>query len=310
MRKTKYNFDPELKKYENLNPPIITFMLPLMQKLMGVLYRLEKSDSEVNIEQIKIPVGDGQSIRALIYTPVNVIKNSPCLVFFHGGGFVYQAAPHHFVLARKLAKALNVRTLFVDYRKSPKYKFPTAPEDAYDAYTWLLNNVDKLDVDKQRIALIGDSAGANLSAALCLMARDRGVQLPCTQVLIYPYVDRNMKAESMKEFIDTPMCNKRAVKKFQELYFPYKDHEHVEYFSQVEAPSLEGLPPAYVEIAEFDCLRDGGLLYVRLLKEAGVQVELHETRATMHGYDIAVDSNIVKNLMAKRVTFLKKVLFP
>lgn len=93
MRKRKYNFDPELKKYENLNPPIITFMLPLMQKLMGVLYRLEKSDSEVNIEQIKIPVGDGQSIRALIYTPVNVIKNSPCLVFFHGGGFVYQAAP-------------------------------------------------------------------------------------------------------------------------------------------------------------------------------------------------------------------------
>lgn len=310
MRKTKYIFDPELKKYENTNPPIIPFLLPFIQKLMGVLYTREKSDSEVNVEQIKIPARDGYSIRALIYTPVNIVKNGPCLVFFHGGGFVYQTAPHHFVLARRLAKALNVKTLLVDYRMSPKYKFPTAPEDAYDAYTWLLKNTDKLSVDNQRIVLVGDSAGGNLAAVLCLMARDQGIQLPCAQLLIYPWVDRNMECDSMKEFTDTPMCNSIAIKKYTALYLPYKDYKNVEYFSPVEAPSLEGLPSAYVETAEFDCLRDGGLLYAKLLKEAGVEVELHETRSTMHGYDIAIHSNLVKNLMDKRVAFLEKMLFP
>ncbi len=308
MGKTKYIFDPELKKYENTNPPIIPFMLPFIQKLMGMLYDREKSDSEVSVDQIKIPARDGHSIRTLIYTPINVMKNGPCLVFFHGGGFTYQAAPHHFILARRLAKALNVKTLFVDYRMSPKYKFPTAPEDAYDAYTWLLENAHKLAIDKQRIALFGDSAGGNLSAILCLMARDRGVLLPCAQVLIYPWVDRNMECDSMKKFTDTPMCNSIAIRKYTALYSSSKDHEHMEYFSPVEAPSLVGLPPAYVETAEFDCLQDGGLLYAQLLKDAGVEVELHKTRATMHGYDIAVHSNLVKNLMDKRVAFLTKVL--
>ena len=310
MGKTEYIFDAELKKYENMNPPIIPFMLPFMQKLMGVLYSREKSDSEVNIEQIKIPAKDGHPIRTLIYTPVNVVKNGPCLVFFHGGGFVYQAAPHHFVLARRLAKALNVKTLFVDYRMSPKYKFPTAPEDAYDVYTWLLKNVHKLAVDKQRIALVGDSAGGNLAAVLCLMARDRGIQLPRAQVLIYPWVDRNMECGSMKKFTDTPMCNSIAIQKYTDLYSSSKDYEHMEYFSPVEAPSLAGLPSAYMETAEFDCLLDGGLLYAQLLKEAGVEVELQETRATMHGYDIVTNSNLVKNLMDKRMAFLKKMLFP
>lgn len=144
--------------------------------------------------------------------------------------------------------------------------------------------------------MVGDSAGGNLAAVLCLIARDKGVQFLCAQVLIYPWVDRNMECGSMK--------------KFTVLYSSTKDYAHMEYFSPVEAPSLAGLSSAYVEIAESDCLLDGGLLYAQLLKAAGVEVELLETIAIMHGYDIAVNSNLVKNLMDKRVAFLKKVLFP
>ena len=144
--------------------------------------------------------------------------------------------------------------------------------------------------------MVGDSAGGNLATVLCLMARDKGVQFLCAQVHIYPWVDRNMECGSMK--------------KFTVLYSSTKDYEHMEYFSPVGAPSLAGLSSAYVETAEFDCLLDSGLLYAQLLKESGIEVELHETIATMHGYDIAVNSNLVKNLMDKRVAFLKKVLFP
>ena len=144
--------------------------------------------------------------------------------------------------------------------------------------------------------MVGDSAGGNLATVLCLMASDKGVQFLCAQVLIYPWVDRNMECGSMK--------------KFTVLYSSTKDYEHMEYFSPVEAPSLAGLSSAYVEIAESDGLLDGGLLYAQLLKEADVEVELLKTKATMHGYDIAVNSNLAKNLMDKRVASLKKVLFP
>lgn len=99
------------------------------------------------------------------------------------------------------------------------------------------------------------------------------------------------------------------MKKFTVLYSSTKEYEHMEYFSSVEAPSLAGLSSAYVEIAESDCLLDGGFLYAQLLKESGVEVELLETIAIMHDYDIAVNSTLVKNLMDKRVASLKKVLF-
>ena len=307
MSKSKYIFNPELKKYEKINPIATPFLMPVMQKLMGTLYSKEASDSEITVENLKVPANDGTMLRVLLYTPTAVVEGGPCLIFLHGGGFAYQAAPHHFVLARRLAKALNVKTIFVDYRLSPKYKFPTAPEDAFSVYQWILANSDKLQIDKKRIAVCGDSAGGNLSTVLCLMARDRAVQIPCGQMLIYPFTDRRMESQSMKEFTDTPMCNSTVGKKFNQLYMPFETHKNIEYFSPMEANSLTQLPPAYVETAEYDCLRDDGIAYAHALRDAGIDVELYETKGTMHGYDIAIDSQLIKECMQKRIRFLNKV---
>jgi acetyl esterase/lipase len=260
------------------------------------------------VEQKKIPARDGTLIRALLYTPHGTIENGSCLIFFHGGGFVYQAAPHHFILARRLALALKVKTLFVDYRLGPKHKFPTALDDAFDAYNWIITNANELQINTSRIALCGDSAGGTLTAVVCLMARERNVQIPCGQMLLYPFVDRHMDSESMKKFTDTPMCNSVAGAKFNALYMPLDNHENIEYFSPLEAASLAGLPPAYVETAEFDCLHDDGINYINALREAGIHTELHETKGTMHGYDIAVNSHLVQDLMSKRIGFLQNIL--
>lgn len=135
----KYTFHPELQKYAKMNIPVMPAILPLARKLMSALYGRKKSDDKVALDRLAIPAKDGHAIRALLYVPAACHEGGPCLVFYHGDGFVYQAAPHHFVLARRLAELLQARTLFVDYRLAPKYPFPYAAEDACAAYAWVLS---------------------------------------------------------------------------------------------------------------------------------------------------------------------------
>ena len=305
MRK-QYQFHPDLKDYEKMNTPIIPFVIPVLQKLMGVLYSREVSDDSAAVSKLTIPARDGAKLRALLYTPANVQKNGPCLLFFHGGGFTYNAAPHHFALARKLAAVLGWKTILVDYRLAPKYQYPTAPNDCFDTYRWLLDHADSLDIDPTRIATCGDSAGGNLATVICLMARDENIQMPNAQMLLYPVTDRRMITDSVKKYTDTPMCNSQDMAKYFALYLKNgAPVENIPYLSPVEAESLADLPDAYVEAAEFDCLRDEGIAYAHAMQDAGVSVEIHEVKAAMHGYDIATDSGLVKELIEQRVNFLK-----
>lgn len=308
MNHIKYNFHPDLKDYENQNMPVIPFVIPLLQKLMGILYRREKSDIDVTVSQLTIPSKDGCNLRALMYTPINANKTTPYLLFFHGGGFVYNAAPHHFALARNMAKALGWKTILLDYRLAPKYKYPTAPEDCFSTYHWILHNADSLNINPTQIAVCGDSAGGNLATVLCLMARDRGIQIPMAQMLLYPVIDRRMKTHSYQKYTDTPMCNSKDMKKYFDMYVNNNSPVDIKYLSPIESDSLIGLPPAYVETAEYDCLHDEGISYAEAMQNAGVYVEIHETQNTMHGYDIAINSNLIKDLINQRVAFLQKFI--
>lgn len=305
-KKTSYEFNSELKKYAKMNIPVMPKLLPMIQMMMGVLYGKEKSDETVTVEKLKITTKDGYAMRAIMYSPVEVSPDVPCLIFYHGGGFVYPCAPHQYVLARRLAAGLSAKVLLIDYRLAPKYRFPLAVEDAYDAYLWVLQQGKKLGINPEKLLVCGDSAGGNLATAVCLMARDRHQPQPRGQMLLYPFVDRDMESESMRQCTDTPLCNTPSLKVFLESYTSDAVEANPGYFVPLEADSLQGLPPAYIETAEFDCLRTGGLRYAKRLREAGVTVELHETKGTMHGYDIATESKLVKNLMNQRVEFLKR----
>lgn len=304
-KRTKYPIHPDFKKWSRMNPPLNRFMLPIIQKTLSLLFLREKSTKELTVEKKTIPVGDDKTIRALLYSPRDLEDNAPCLIYYHGGGFVLPAAPYHYSLAKEYALRARCKVLFVDYRLAPKYKFPIAPEDCYAAYLWAIENANKLSIDVNRIGVAGDSAGGQLSTVVCLMAKDRGQSMPCCQMLMYPAVG-NVQTESMTIFTDTPMCNSKDIDKYGKYYIPDPLVGNPVYCSPIEAESLVGLPPAYVETAEFDCLRDGGVLYAQKLQNFGVPAELHNTKGTMHGFDIVLKSPIVRECVDYRVAFLKR----
>ena len=304
-KKTKYPIHPDFKKWSHMNPPLNRFMLPIIQRSLSLFFLREKSTKELKVEKVSIPVGGGKTIQALWYCPKDIEDNCPCLVYYHGGGFVLPAAPYHYRLAKEYAIRTRSKVLFVDYRLAPKYKFPIAPEDCYAAYSWIVANAQELSIDIGRIGVAGDSAGGQLATVVCLMAKERKQIMPCCQMMMYPAVG-NVETESLKKYTDTPMCNSKDIEKYGKLYIPEPFIGNRIYSSPIEAESLAGLPPAYIETAEFDCLRDGGILYAEKLKKFGVPIELYNTKGTMHGFDIVLKSEIVRECVNKRIEFLKQ----
>ena len=141
-----------------------------------------------------------------------------------------------------------------------------------------------------------------------LMAIDRGLPVPCAQLLTYPAVGNCGETESLRLYTDTPMCNTEDMNTYGEWYVQDESAGKLAYRSPIEAESFAGIPMTYIETAEFDCLRDGAILYAEKLRENGIPVELYNTKGTVHGYDMMLGSGIVKDLIEKRVRFLEKVL--
>ncbi|EKD88168.1 MAG: heroin esterase, partial [uncultured bacterium] len=168
------------------------------------------------------------------------------------------------------------------------------------------HNSKELGIDKNKIAIGGDSAGGALAAAVNLMALDRNTSTACFQLLIYPVTDARQQTESIRKYIDTPLWNSRQTEKMWKLYLKDEIPDKKEYASPVEAESLENMPAAYIEVAEFDCLRDEGINFAEALQKNGVQVELNKTTGTIHGFEIAESSELVHQIVAKRIEALKK----
>lgn len=310
QKKGNYQFHPELRLYAKMNVPIIPVLLPAMQKVLRLLAIGERSDRSVKVQHRTLEAA--KPLRVTIYTSRKKQEKRPCILLYHGGGFVYPASLHHYVLARKLAKETGAKVFLADYRLAPSNRFPAAAEDAFFLYQWSVSNAEKIGIDRRKIAVCGDSAGGNLAVAVCLWAREKNLPMPCAQVLIYPFLDGRMETESMQRFTDTPMCSTRAMRKYIQQYLPkdtellWKKGKMREYFSPMETDSVEGLPPAFLETAQYDCLRDEGIAFGKRLEQAGIPTELHRIKGAMHGYDIATGTKLVKRCMEQRIAFLKK----
>lgn len=303
----EYTYHPDLRPYARMKFPLSPRLVRLSQGPMALLYAMQRSDKSLRVSRGSVPRPDGSRMRMLLYSPVGETGTTPCLYFFHGGGFAFNAAPHHFARASSLASALGVRVAMPDYRLAPRHTFPAAHEDALTGYRFLLENAAALRIDPGKIAAAGDSAGGNLAAALCLMARKEDLPMPCTQMLLYPVLDARMETESYKRFTDTPMCNTRDMEKYFAMYAPGPSAAPREWLSPAESASVQGLPCAYIETAEYDCLRGEGAAYAARLTREGVVCEYHAIKNAMHGYDIACRSDFLKAVMAYRIEFMRGV---
>ncbi len=296
----EYDIHPDFKLLAAIHPPLRRRTMPLIQKSMGLLYHLQRSSRAVSVERVRTPADAGQAVRALLYVPKEE-KTDGCILYCHGGGYAFPAAPYQYKLARIYAERVGCRVLFPDYRLAPLHSFPAAVDDCFASYRWLLNKAEGAG-----IAVCGDSAGGTLSMAVCLRALDEGFPAPCAQLLTYPAVGNAGETESFRRYTDTPMCNSRDMDIYGEWYVQEEASGKLAYRSPIEAASFAGVPMTYIETAEFDALRDGAILYAEKLRAEGIEAELHNTKGTIHGYDMMLKSGVVKALIEKRIGFLKR----
>ena len=305
----KYPINKEFSPYSRFAPPIRNAkMAGWMGSMMKPPRWVRKNlDHEVSVKKETIKSYDGAEIEILIFDTYGIEEPTPCLVYYHGGGFFFGGAGYHYKLAKQYALETPCKVVFAQYRLAPKNPHPTPAEDCYAALKWTFENADKLNVDKTKIAVGGDSAGGALASAVCQMARDRGTDMPLFQLLVYPVTDCRMNYDSCRKFIDTPMWNAKLSVKMWQGYVQDENAPDIAYASPMEAKIFKNLPSAYVETAEFDCLHDEGIAYAEALRKAGASVELNETRGTMHGFDIVEKAPTTRAAVKARIEFMKKI---
>ena len=239
-----------------------------------------------SVEPLAIPSPAG-SIPARIYTPLklrNVNGLAPCLVFFHGGGWVIGNLETHDVACRKLADEGELIVISVDYRLAPEHKFPAALDDAIAATKWIAGHAKELGIDAARLLVGGDSAGGNLAAVVAISARDGGGPVISGQVLIYPATDFAMTHPSHSEPETSILLTHSVIRWFRDHYLNGISDIGNWRTSPARASTFAGLPPAYVLTAGADPLRDEGDEYAKRLKEAGVAVTYRTFPGQFHGF--------------------------
>lgn len=304
MKRPSYPIDEDFKKYAKAHPPLFRPLLPLVQATEFVSYCKQRSKNTVKIEKKTIILSPKRRLKALFYTPEEATDCAPCLVFYHGGGFVLPAASYQCKIARTLAEQTGCKAFFLFYRLAPRHKFPAAVDDCFDGYSWLIGNAASLGIDSKKIIVGGDSAGGNLAAVVCLKAREEEITPPLGQMLLYPALSDENTAE--QPFQDAPMCSMNDYRKFGKLYLPKQGEIRREHLFPSEAEA-NLFPTTYLETAAFDYLRAGGLRFCEKLRASGVPVEHCDTENTIHAYDIVPNSKAVKYCTKRRVAFLKKL---
>ena len=237
----------------------------------------------VDDRNISTPIG---TIPVRLYYPRDE-RNLPVWVFFHGGGFVAGNLDTHDVPLRAVANRCNCLVVSVGYRLAPNHPFPAAPNDCYAATAWVTEHAAEIGGDPDRIAVGGDGAGGNLAAVVALMARDRGGPRLLYQVLIYPILSADMSTKSWIESADPLLTNDAMLAKLG-AYVPlspeFANPLANPYISPANAPSLKGLPSAFIITDENDPLRDEDKHYADDLKYAGLSVELSNYPNVIHGF--------------------------
>jgi acetyl esterase/lipase len=292
--------DPELLAQLELMPSFdLTYETLIIgrEAMDGVLLPLaDYARPEIAVEERKVPGPEGApEVPVIIYRPTHVQGPLPCYLNIHGGGYVMGVAAVNGPANVRTAAEIGCLIVSVDYRLAPEHPAPAGVEDCYAALAWIHKNADELGIDRNRVAIGGESAGGGLAAALGLLARDRGEYPICFQLLIYPMLDdrtaaRDSENPHVGEFVWNKLSNLFAWRAHLGKEPGAEDVSH--YAAPARAKDLAGLPPTYINVGALDLFLEEDIDYARRLLRSGVPTELHIYPGAYHGFNVAPDAKV------------------
>lgn len=239
-------------------------------------------EAKVATKDFAIPTAGG-ALPARAYIPEGE-GPFPVVLYFHGGGWVVADLNTYDATPRTLALGSKALVISVDYHHAPESKFPAQHDDAWAAYSWLVENVHTLNGDANRVAVAGESAGGNLAANVALMAKEKKTTMPVYQLLVYPIAGNDTNTPSYQENANALPLGKADMEWFISNVFTSKDQTSDPRINLVGRTDLKGLPPATVVPAQIDPLRSEGQTYAEKLREAGVKVNLISVDGVTHEF--------------------------
>ncbi|MGY2364826.1 alpha/beta hydrolase fold domain-containing protein [Pseudomonas azotoformans] len=257
--------------------------------------------AEVSQKTIQV---DGKPLDLTIVRPAGVKGTLPVFMFFHGGGWVLGDYPTHERLVRDLVADSGAVAVFVNYTPSPEAHYPVAINQAYGATKWVAEHGQEINVDGKRLAVAGNSVGGNMAAVVSLMAKDKGTPAIKFQVLLWPVTDANFDTGSYNQYAEGHFLTHNMMKWFWDNYTTDAKQRAEIYASPLRASTdqLKGLPPALIQTAGADVLRDEGEAYARKLDAAGVPVTAVRYNGMIHDYGLL---NVVSQVPAVRSALLQ-----
>jgi acetyl esterase len=240
---------------------------------------------DVDDKWITVPASVGE-VHVRIVTPVGAAGPLPTILYVHGGGWILGNAGTHDRLVRELAVGVNAAVAFVEYDRSPEAQYPVAIEQAYATAQWITRQGSSESLDGSRLAVVGDSVGGNMTAALAILAKQRGDVSFVHQSLYYPVTDAAQDTDSYREFAEGPFLRAQSMAWFWDAYCPDRARRSEITASPLRASldDLRGLPEAFVIVDENDVLRDEGEAYARKLTAAGVRTTSVRYNGIIHDF--------------------------
>jgi acetyl esterase len=231
---------------------------------------------------------DGVAVSLSIVRPAESKEVLPGFVFVHGGGWILGDFPTHERFVRDLVADSRFAAIFPNYTPSPEAHYPTAINEIHAAAQWVAAHGEEIKVDKKRLAIVGNSVGGNMTAAVALMAKDKGGPEFKCQVMLWPVTDANFETESYQEYAEGYFLSRAMMQWFWDAYAPDHERRGEIYASPLQASveQLKGLPPTLIQVAGNDVLRDEGLAYGRKLDSAGVDVTMVRYENLIHDYGL------------------------
>jgi acetyl esterase len=277
-------------------PPLYTLSPAEARAVLAGVQAGEILRFEADSEDCTISGGPTGEIALRIVRPRDLPGPLPVVLYVHGGGWVLGDKVTHDRLVREIATGAQATVVFVDYARSPEAHYPVAVEQAYAATQWVAANGASMNVDPSRLALVGDSVGGNMVAAVTLLAKERGGPRIAFQVLFYPVTDARFDTASYTQFAEGPWLTRKAMEWFWDSYAPDVARRNEPTASPLRASleQLQGLPPALIITDECDVLRDEGEAYAHKLLEAGVPVTAVRYLGAIH--DFVLLNPIVQSL--------------